>query len=96
MRTSLLLTAAASILLAISGPSLAASRTQAHRSIDAYSAYARDTDNAFWAAPYVYAPRREAPYGSTYGFQGRNTVNTFATSRDPSLPYEPYRERNDW
>ena len=96
MRTLSLLTAAATIVLAVSGPSLAASRTQVHRASDAYSAYARDTDNAFWAEPYVYAPYRTAPQGSTYGLPNRNTVDPFATRRDPSYPYQPYGQRNDW
>jgi hypothetical protein len=95
MRTLSLLTTAAGILLAISGPSLAASRAQAHRSTDAYSAYARDADNAFWAAPYVYAPDRAMPYSAPHGVQGR----------DPDYPSGSYvlpypgpvgSTRNDW
>jgi hypothetical protein len=95
MKTLSILTAAASILLAISEPTLAQSRTQPQRSSDAYSAYARDADNAFWAAPYVYAPNVPAPYAPAYGAQGR----------DPDYPSGsyvlPYRgpvgsTRNDW
>jgi hypothetical protein len=94
MRTLSILTTAAGILLAISGPSLAASRTQTqHKATDAYSAYAHDVDNAFWPAPYVYAPGARAPYGSTYGVQERGVFNPFGPGRD--LPY-PDRPRNDW
>ena len=94
MKALSILTLAAGFVVAISAPSLAASRTQAHRSNDAYSSYARDTDNAFWAQPYVYAPNTE-PSGPAR-IQGR----------DPEYPsgrfyYSPSQApvgstRNDW
>jgi hypothetical protein len=94
MKALSILTLAAGLVVAISAPSLAASRTQAHRSNDAYSSYARDTDNAFWAQPYVYAPY-SGPSGPAR-VQGR----------DPEYPSGMYRyspsqapvgsTRNDW
>jgi len=96
MRTLSILTAAAGILLAISGPSLSASRTQAHRSADAYSAYARDNaDSAFWTAPYAYAPYG-ASRDATYGFERRNPADTFGAERNVPQRGPVGTIRNDW
>lgn len=94
MKTLSILTAAAGILLAISGPSLAASRTQAHRAADAYSSYARDnSDNAFNYSPYFSDERNPA-----VNVQRRNPDTAFGADRD--LPYYGQGPvgtiRNDW
>jgi hypothetical protein len=99
MRTLSILTAAG-ILVAISAPSLAASRTQAHRSFDARASYAQDQDNAFWAPPYAYAPHAPGPRGSTYGVQERNSFGPAYNSFGPGNNV-PQRGivgtiRNDW
>jgi hypothetical protein len=78
MKTLHTLTAVASILLAVSGPSLAAPRTQVHRPADVYSY--DNNDNAFWPAPYG----SEGSVGSAYSLRGRNG-DTFAPG--PNVPY---------
>jgi hypothetical protein len=92
MKMLSILTAAASILLAISGPSLAASRTQAQRSTDAYSSYARDnSDNAF-----NYSPLSDQRNPANR-VQRRNADNPFGLGRN--LPYYtdlPYGNPDSW
>jgi hypothetical protein len=96
MKALHILTAAAGILLAVSGPGLAASRTPANRAADAYSSYARDTDNAFWPAPYVYAPSAGAPRGSTYGVNGEGAYSPYGPARNLPYPDRPYGNPNSW
>jgi hypothetical protein len=87
MKTLSILTAAAGIVLAISGPSLAASRTHKQHqlpSTEAYSSYARD--NSFsrqYSDPYSFAPGGTSAY--PFG-PGRN------------LPYNdrPYGNPDNW
>ena len=96
MKTLSMLTAAAGILLAISGPSLAASRTQVQRATDANSAYARDnSDNV-----YTYSPYLNDPWASPRGV--RRAPN-FSAGQDlpytgQNLPYadRPYGNPDSW
>jgi hypothetical protein len=93
-----MLTAAASLLLAISGPGLAASRTQAHRATDANSAFARDmSDNV-----YTYSPYLNEPWAAPRGAQSGAAPN-FSAGRDlpysgQNLPYPdlPYGNPGSW
>ena len=96
MRTLSILTAAAGILLAISGPGLAASRGHAQKPKDAYSSYARDTDNAYWPAPYIYGPNYATPDASAYGVQRRNDYPALGPSRDGFFDGPAGWIRNDW
>ena len=99
MKTLSMLTAAAGILLAISGPSLAASRTQAQRATDANSAYARDnSDNA-----YTYSPYLADPWGSPRSVQTGRVPNSYSAGQDlpyagQNLPYadRPYGNPDSW
>jgi hypothetical protein len=95
MKTLSILTAAAGILLAISGPSLAASRTPAHKAAGAYSAYAHDPESAFWHAPHVYAPNALAR-APAYAVPDRNVGNAFVPDRDWYSRGPVGTIRNDW
>jgi len=98
MKTLSMLTAAAGILLVISGPSLAASRTQAQRAADAYSAYARDTsDNA-----YTYSPNLNDPWTSPRNVQRGQEPNfygsygSYGTGQNLPYPDRPYGNPGSW
>lgn len=102
MRKLQLLTAAAAVLFALSGPSLAAKR--GHASAGAYSAYAADRSGAYYYGPnsgyqafgpdvYTWAPRGYESYGAQV-----STPAQHAYSRAPyygqNLPY-PDRSYGD-
>jgi hypothetical protein len=91
MKTLSILTAAAGILLAISGPSLAASRTQAQT--DARASYARDnSDNAVTYSPYLTDERNPA-----VNVQRRNADGVFGFERNFYYGQGPVGTiRNDW
>lgn len=97
MKTLHMLTAAASLLLAVSSsPSLSASRTQA-RAADANAAYARDnSDNA-----YTYSPYLNDPWGAPRA-SSRNVQTGPAFYGSPAagqnLPYadRPYGNPDSW
>jgi hypothetical protein len=96
-----MLTAAAAILLAISGPSLAASRTQAQRAADGSSAFARDmSDNT-----YTYSPYLNDPWNARASARNvpANPAPNFAIGEDrphygQNLPYpdRPYGNPDSW
>ncbi len=95
MKTLSMLTAAAGILLAISGPSLAASRTQAQRAADAHSAYARDTsDNAYTYSPYLNEPWT-SPRNVQSG-QAPNFYGSYGTGQNLPYPDRPYGNPGSW
>ena len=96
MKTLHMLTAAAGILLALSGPSLAASRAQAQRATDASSAFARDTsDNAFTYSPYLNDPWT-SPRASSRNVPAGPTFYSYGAGQN--LPYadRPYGNPDSW
>jgi hypothetical protein len=95
MRTLHLLTAAAGILLAISGPSLAASRTQA-RAADAYSAFARDnSDNTYLYSPYLNDPWT-SPRASSRNVPAGPTFYSYGAGQNLPYPDRPYGNPGSW
>ena len=96
MRTLQILTAAAGILLAISGPSLAASRTQAQRAADAYSAFARDnSDNIYLYSPELNDPWT-SPRASSRNVPGGATFYSYGAGQNLPYPDRPYGNPGSW
>jgi hypothetical protein len=92
MRKLQLLTAAAAVLLALTGPSLAAKRT--HQDPAAYSANAADRSGAYYYGP---RPGYEA-YGAAPGVQGWGNPGYSGYSYGQNLPYpdRPYGDPDSW
>ncbi len=95
MKTIHSLAAAAGILLALAGPSLAASQT--HHSAGARSAYARATETDRSGA-YYYGPNRAGDaYGAASGAQGWGASGySYGAQQTPAYPGPEYGEPNGW
>ena len=93
MRKLHMLTAAASILVALSGPSFAAKRTQ--QTSDANSAYAAGS-NADRSGAYYYGPRGGASYGAAAGAQGFGGAGYSAPQGNLPYPDRPYGDPDRW
>ena len=93
MRKLHMLTAAAGILVALSGPSFAAKRT--HQTSDANSAYAR-ASTADRSGAYYYGPRGGESYSVSPGSQGFGGAGY--NSQQGNLPYpdRPYGDPDSW
>ena len=88
-----MLTAAAGILLAITGPSLAAQRSQ--RASDAYASGTADRSGA-----YYYGPQDSRAYqsGPSYYGQSSNDDGKTHPNNGRNLPYpdRPYGDPDSW
>ena len=87
-----MLTVAATILVALSGPSFAAKRT--HQTSDANSAFARGSETDRSGA-YYYGPRDGASHGAAaQGFGGAG----YSAPQQGNLPYpdRPYGDPDSW
>ena len=98
MKTFSKLTAGAAILLALAGPSLAASRV--HHGMDAYASGTADRSGA-----YYYGPRGGGQaYGRAYEGEGRvqqpqyDNDGQIQYNHGPNLPYpdRPYGDPDSW
>jgi hypothetical protein len=88
MKKIQMLTAAAGILLALAGPSLAASRV--HRGFDAYASGTNDRSGAYYYGP-------QGGQAQAYGVQGGVETQP-QYNRGQSLPYpdRPYGDPDSW
>jgi hypothetical protein len=96
MKTFSKLTAGVAILLALAGPSLAASRV--HRGMDAYASGTADRSGA-----YYYGPRGGQAYGRAYEGEARvqpqyDDDGHIQYNRGQNLPYpdRPYGDPDSW
>ena len=94
MRKLHMLTAAAGILVVLSGPSFAAQRT--HQTSDTNSAFARGSETDRSGA-YYYGPRDGTSYGAAAGAQGFGGAG-YSAPQQGNLPYpdRPYGDPDSW